>query len=84
MQILSKLTFSLVLVLMLSLVAGPALAQTVRISEDLNTDAATTPGPLAKFIVFEMPTAGQGTVATPTSTNGIADYRRSSNGGCCS
>ncbi len=69
MQILSKLTFSLVFVLMLALIAGPALAQTVNISEDINTDGATTPGPLGKsgFVVFEMPTAGQGT----TGANGI-------------
>ena len=54
---LSKLTFSLVFVLMLALVAGPALAQTVIVSENLNTDGvAGTPGPLGAsgFVVFEM------------------------------
>ena len=69
---LSKLTFSLVFVLMLALVAGPAFAQTVIVSEDLNDDgdAATTDDAadiLGKdsFIVFEMPSTG-------SDANGIA------------
>ena len=54
----SKLTFSLVFVLMVALVAGPAFAQTMRLSGDLNDadGAGAETDPLAKkgFIVFEM------------------------------
>ena len=60
----SKLTFSLVFVLMLALVAGPALAQTVYISDALNDadggESETDPLAMSGFIVFEMPAAGQG------------------------
>ncbi len=54
---LSKLTFSLVFVLMVALVAGPALAQTVTLGANLNTgvdtDGDTTDGPIGKnhFVV---------------------------------
>ena len=53
---LSKMTFSLVFVLMSALVAGPALAQTINLSEDLNVSADDGTGEIAQkvFVVFEM------------------------------
>ena len=50
----NKLTFSLVFVLALVLIAGPALAQTQIISDQLNTDGAAGPLGDRSFVVFEM------------------------------
>ena len=61
----NKLTFSLVFVLMFTLIAGSAFGQAVS-APNLNTDGAATPGPLDAdgFVVY------QKTGATP-ATNGI-------------
>ena len=57
---LSKLTFSLAFVLMLALLAGPALAQQVTISQDLVTAAVDS----KKFIVHT-----QSTTTGPSGAN---------------
>ena len=69
MRMFSKLTFSLVFVLlMLALVAGPALAQTMTLSDPLNITSDDTTGAFAKdsFVVFQMQNATQ-------AINGILD-----------
>ena len=48
----NKLTFSLVFVLVLALIAGPALAQTQTLSENLSPNASLLEG--RSFVVFEM------------------------------
>ena len=60
---LSKLTFSLVFVLMVALVAGPAFAQTMTITGDLSGDAVVT---AKSFVVADK------TVTAP-ATNGLDD-----------
>ncbi len=68
---LSKLTFSLVFVLMLALVAAPAFAQQTAFSPTLNvgTDGSTAAGTTIganDFVIYEMPTA-------VSANNGIVD-----------
>ena len=68
---LSKLTFSLVFVLMLALVAAPAFAQQTAFSQTLNvdTDGSTATGATLganDFVIYEMPTA-------VSANNGIVD-----------
>ena len=75
----NKLTFSLVLVLMLALVAGPAFAQEVVVSGNLNTAADATTGTATSaadnvlaangFVVLEMP----GQDAEETTVNGFVE-----------
>ena len=68
---LSKLTFSLVFVLMLALVAGPALAQVATVSATLNIDTnGTTDGAqfgANDFVIVQPTSPGEGITAAPTA-----------------
>ena len=70
----NKLTFSLVFIVMLALVAGPALAQTMNLSVELNGNADNADGELGKdgFVVY----VKNGEDDDPN--NGVADHATAS------
>ena len=65
---LSKMTFSLVFVLILALVATPVFAQTMIVSNDINDGAgAATELEKNSFVVLQRPSPANGIIAAPVT-----------------